>query len=172
MQKRRPNKNEYGAYYEGYIANVNGDDIVHILEKNKKEIADFFRSIPANKWEYKYAPGKWTPKDMLLHLIDGERVFAYRALRISRGDTTSLPGFDQDIFAENANANHRTPESLIEEYETVRESTLYIFKNIADKDADIIGTASGFPASPLAVGYVIAGHESHHVRIIKERYLK
>lgn len=171
MQKRRPNTNEYGAYYQGYISQVEGDDAIALLEKNKKEIADFFRNIPADKWEYKYEPGKWTPKDLLLHLIDGERVFSYRALRISRGDNASLPGFDQDVFADNADANNRSPESLIEEYETVRESTLHVYRYMKEEDANRIGEASGFPASPLALAFITVGHENHHVRIIKERYL-
>lgn len=171
MQKRRPNKNEYGPYYEGYVNQVLGDDILSVLKKNKSELIEFFKNIPMDKWEYKYAPEKWTPKDLLLHLIDTERVFAYRALWISRGDLTPLPGFDQDVFVEHANANGRSVDSLISEYETVRESSLHIFKNISDENANRIGSASGFPASPLAIAYIMAGHEIHHVRIIKERYL-
>jgi hypothetical protein len=171
MQKRRPNKNEYGPYYQGYISQVEGEDVLPLLEQNKNAIAEFLRNIPVDKWKYKYAPGKWTPKDIVLHLIDGERVFSYRALRISRGGTTPLPGFDQDIFAENARANERTPESLIKEYEDVRESTLHIFRNMTDNDANRIGQASGYPASPLAIAYILVGHENHHVRILKERYL-
>lgn len=170
MQKRRPNADEYGQFYQGYISHVEGDDLLAILTKNKTEVANFFHNLPAEKWDYAYAPGKWTPKDVLLHLIDGERVFSYRALRISRGDVTALPGFDQDVFAKNANANGRTPASLLDEYEAVRECTLLLYRQIGDEAADRIGTASGYPASPLAIGYIIAGHELHHLRIIKERY--
>lgn len=169
--KRRPNTNEYGPFYQGYISQTEGGDALALLEKNKTAVADFFREIPAEKWDYAYAPGKWTPKDLLLHLIDGERVFSYRALRIARGDVTELPGFDQDVFAANSHAAGRSPESLISEYETVREATLELYRHMTDEDADRIGTASGFPASPLAIAFITVGHENHHVRIIKERYL-
>ena len=171
MKKRSPPPAEYGHFYHGYIGQTEGDDSLEILTQNKSKVAGFFRSLPAEKWDYAYAPGKWTPKDLLLHLIDGERVFAYRALRISRGDTTELPGFDENVFAQNANAAGRSPESLITEYEAVRESSLHLFRHMTDEAADRIGTASGFPASPLAIAFIMAGHENHHLRIIRERYL-
>lgn len=171
MKKRRPNPDEYGPFYHGYVSRVEGDDALQVLEKNKSLVADFFRNLPTAKVDYAYASGKWTPKEILGHLIDGERVFSYRALRISRGDTTPLPGFEENDFAANSNAADRDLDSLIAEYEAVREATLQLYRNMTAEDADRIGEASGFPVSPLAIAYITAGHELHHLRIISERYL-
>ena len=120
---------------------------------------------------YKYAEDKWTIKDMLLHIIDAERVFAYRALRFARADKTNLPGFEHDDYVVVANANGRIKASLLNEYNAQRESTIQLFSNFKDEMLMQIGVASGNPMSVRALGFVTAGHETHHCNIIKERYL-
>ncbi|NNL82280.1 MAG: DinB family protein, partial [Winogradskyella sp.] len=113
----------------------------------------------------------WTIKDILLHLIDTERVFSYRALRIARGDSTPLPGFDQDLYVENALARNRTMTSLIEEYKSLRQSTLTLFKTFTPEMLISTGTASDSAISVRAIGYILSGHENHHKIIIEDRYL-
>lgn len=171
IQNRRPAPNAYGPYYQKYIDKVSDGDIVKTLTMAKTTVADFFENLPQDKWTHRYAPGKWSIKEVLQHMIDGERVFAYRALRIGRNDRTPLPGFDENRFAENCHADNRSPASLIAEYSAVRESTVQLFASLNEEDMDRIGTASDSPASPFAIAYIIAGHELHHIEIIKDRYL-
>lgn len=168
---RRPAPNEYGAYYNTYISKVETDDILQTLADAKASVTAFFENLPAGKWDFRYAPGKWSIKEVLQHLIDGERVFAYRALRIARNDQTPLPGFDENLFAETCHASQRTPASLLAEYQAVRESTVHLFNSLNEEDLGRIGTASNNPASPLAIAFIIAGHELHHMGVIRERYL-
>ena len=168
---RRPNANEYNPYYETYVGKVGEGNILSILEQQEVEMVNFYESIPADRWEYRYAEGKWTPKEVLLHIIDAERVFSYRALRVGRADATPMPGFSQDPYVETSAANDRTPASLIAEYRAVRQATLALFKNLPDSAWEQLGTASDSPVSALALAYIIAGHEIHHSIITKERYL-
>lgn len=168
---RRPNPAEYNSYYETYVGKVGEGNILSILERQEVEMATFYESIPDEKWEYRYDIGKWTPKEVLLHIIDAERVFAYRALRVGRGDTTPLPGFSQDPYVDASAANDRSPASLIAEYRTVRQASLQLFKNLPAPAWEQKGTASDSPITALALAYIIAGHEIHHAQITKERYL-
>lgn len=135
-------------------------------------MASFFRSIPPEKENYRYAEGKWTPKDILLHLIDAERIFAYRALRIARNDKTALPGFEENDYVIEANAEERSMESLLEEYFDVRKATISLFLSFSADALKRLGEASGFSVSVRAIGYIILGHEKHHANVIIERYLK
>ncbi|MEZ5042209.1 MAG: DinB family protein [Saprospiraceae bacterium] len=169
--KKRPESNEYNPYYETYIGKVGDGDILSILSQQSKTIPAFFQGLAAKHWDYRYANDKWTIKEVLLHIIDAERVFAYRALRVGRHDTTPLPGFDQDPFVLYSNANERSPASLLAEYAAVREASLQLFANLPADAWEQLGRASDSPISPLALAYIIAGHEVHHVKIIKERYL-
>lgn len=168
---QRPQTSEYGLYYQAYINKVETDNLNEALRRGKTTTLDFFTNLPEDKWDYRYAPEKWTVKEMLLHIIDAERVFAYRALRIGRSDETPLPGFDENTYAANSRANSRSPKSLLAEYETVREATLSLYQSFDETALKRIGTASNNPASPRAIGFIIAGHEIHHMGVIKERYL-
>lgn len=170
MQKR-PETNTYHPYYGTYVGKVGAGDILSILTQQGQDIPTFFKQVPKDRWEYRYAEGKWTIKEVLLHLIDAERVFAYRALRVGRKDETPLPGFEQNPYVVHSGANERSPESLLKEYESVRQATLQLFSNLPSEAWDQMGTASDAPISPLALAYIIAGHELHHVAIIRERYL-
>lgn len=171
MTNRRPAPDESAEYYHNYIRQVEGDDILRALEVGMTEALAFLKSIDREKWAFAYAPGKWTLADVLMHVIDGERIFAYRALRIARNDTTPLPGFDQDQFVPYAEAGKREPESIVAEYAAVRNATLHLFHNFSDDMWRRRGIASTFPVTPLALAYIIAGHEQHHLRVIRERYL-
>ena len=168
---RRPALTEIPTFYQKYVEQVKGDDIEDILDAARKESTAFFELIPPEKHDYRYAPDKWTIKEVLQHIIDTERVFAYRILRIARGDKTPLPGFDQNIFAQHAAVEKRSFYSLIAEYRVVRESTLLLLNNLSPEALERKGTASGAEFSPLTIAYIAAGHEAHHLRIIEERYL-
>lgn len=164
-------KTEYSAFYATYVNSLEDFSLIEGLEKGVEQVVSFMKSISIDKLEYRYAEGKWTIKDILLHLIDAERIFSYRALRIGRGDKTPLPGFEENDYVPHAMANNRTLESLLEEYKTVRNSTLYLFKNFSNEQLLYLGTASDNIISVRAIGYIISGHQNHHLRIIKERYL-
>jgi uncharacterized damage-inducible protein DinB len=166
-----PESGEYGSFYANYIQKAGTGNILLTLEDHLQRLPAFFKSLPAEKWEYRYAPGKWSIKDILQHLIDGERVFSYRALRIARGDATPLPGFDENQFALAAGADQRSPTSLLEEYRAVRQATLLLLFQLSPAQWHQKGLASGHPVSVRALAFIIAGHEIHHLDIIRERYL-
>ena len=162
---------EYSNFYATYINALEEGSLIEGLEKGLSQLVSFIAAIPTEKLEYRYAENKWTIKDILLHLIDAERIFAYRALRIGRGDKTSLAGFDENDYVPNARANSRTSESILEEFQWVRKATLCLFKNFSDEQLLYLGTASDHKISVRAIGFVISGHQNHHLRIILERYL-
>ncbi|WP_299677690.1 DinB family protein [uncultured Dokdonia sp.] len=166
------NASEYNPYYEPFIAILEKEvALVDILIESRNDVLSFFKDIPAEKLSYRYDVGKWTPKEVLMHIIDTERIFAYRALRFARKDTVDLLGFDQNNFIPPSKADSRTIESLLEEYEAVRNATIVLFKNFDDTMLKEIGTGSGSKMSVRALGFITVGHEKHHVSLIKERYL-
>ena len=162
---------EYHPYYELYLSKCPFNDILEGLQQSKDQFETFLKSIPAEKQLYKYASDKWTIKEVLVHIIDTERIFAYRALRIARRDFTKLPGFDQDEYVLNCNANSRSFQELISEFLSVRSATISLFKSFNDEDLLQKGTASNSPISVRALGYILIGHQNHHREIIDERYL-
>ncbi len=163
--------NEFVPYQLNYIKLVSEQNIVKGLHNQKEEMNHFFSAIPVFKQEFRYEESKWTIKDLLLHLIDAERVFAYRALRIARNDATALPGFDENDYVLAAHANKRTYESLLDEYSIVRDATISLFSSFSESDLLKLGTASNASVSVRGIGYCILGHELHHKKIIIERYL-
>jgi len=165
------NTNEYGAYYEPYVSKVGDTNITDALSSGLKEVATFFYAIPQEKQEYRYEEEKWTPKEILLHLIDCERVFMYRALQIARSENVDLAGFDQDEFVANSAANAISMKNLLQEYKAVREASISFMDNCESSTLTKIGRASDSPLSVRAAAYITRGHELHHVKIIKERYL-
>lgn len=163
---------EFGSYYQNYIEKAsNYNSILEGLESTQNELLEFYNALPESKLTYQYEVGKWTPKDILLHLIDSERIFAYRALRIARNDKTSLPGFEENDYVPQANAKMRDLSDLLEEFISVRVSTLTLFKSFSEEQLLRIGTASSYPVSVRAIGYITIGHALHHKQIIEERYL-
>lgn len=171
MIKRRPTEDEFAPYYAGYVSKTKGEDILQNLKNEKSNIVEFLKALPAEKWDYAYEEGKWTIKEVMLHIIDTERVFAYRSMRIARGDDTPMPGFDQDLYVAHSDASNRSAGSLIAEYMATREATIFFFENLTDEMTLRKGTASGVVFTPHATAFIISGHENHHIQIIKERYL-
>lgn len=164
--------NEYASFYGGYINQVSDEyTLVEELEISVHRLVKFVREIPMDKFDYRYAEGKWTIKDILQHLIDAERVFAYRALRFARNDKTGLPGFEEDDYVLEANANKRSIQDLLTELLIVRQSTLALFKSFNNEQLLRIGIASNNPMSVRALGFVIIGHQNHHQKVFEERYL-
>jgi hypothetical protein len=165
------NPKEYDPYYEAYIQLVKKEDCVKYLSENLKTVVEFYARIPDKKLNFAYAEGKWTVKDILLHLIDTERIFAYRALRIARNDKTAMEGFNHNDFAISAQAKMRNRAGLISEYISVRTATISLFESFTKEQMKLIGIASNSSISVRAIGFIITGHENHHNTIIKERYL-
>ena len=145
-------------------------DAFEIFGDNLRTLAGFFQQLPPEKADFRYADGKWTIKEVLQHLIDTERIMAYRALTFMRGDTRELPGFDENVYAANADVSQRSLESLITEFSLLRQSHFWLFKNMSPEVSQIIGVANGYKISVRALFYIMTGHVLHHLRIIEERY--
>ncbi|WP_026904245.1 DinB family protein [Pedobacter glucosidilyticus] len=168
----QPFSNEYAPYYEGYIKLVSGQNILRKLKNQLNEVDDFLAEIPAEKHDYAYADGKWTVKEVVAHLIDTERVMAYRAMRFSRNDFTPLPGFDQDLYMQNVDVSKRSFSDLVDELLLMRQANLYFFKSLTEEDYKKKGVASEREVSVGALLFIMAGHIEHHFRVLKEKYLK
>ncbi|MDT0554893.1 DinB family protein [Patiriisocius hiemis] len=161
---------EFNPYFAQYINLASSNDILESLAKSMLVTHDFFENISKEKLNYRYADGKWTPLQVLLHIIDTERVFAYRALYFARSNGGKLVGFDQDEFIENTSSDLHLDE-LLKEFIAVRTATISLFKSFNENTLKKKGIASGNELSVRAAGYIICGHEVHHINIIKERYL-
>lgn len=162
---------EFNPYYTGYIEKYRDKDILQSLKSQKTSFLSFLTSFPEDKLPYAYDEGKWTSLQVFGHLMDTERIMAYRALAISRKDTTSLPGFDQDEYVENIDVSQRTLDSYVTEFKAVRDSTIALYENFSSDQLQFLGKASNSPVSVRALGYIILGHLSHHEGILVERYL-
>ena len=165
------NKNEYAPYFEGYMQAAGTGILIEELEISVHAFIRFVQNIPMDKFDYRYAEGKWTIKEIIQHLIDTERIFAYRALRISRNDSTPLPGFDENEYVVNTNASERNLQGLLTEMAVVRQATLSLFNSFSKEQLLRIGIASDKNISVRAIGFLIVGHQVHHQRIFEERYL-
>lgn len=161
----------YKNYFENYTSLVNEKNIQTAFANQSQTMDDFFISISEEKADYAYAEGKWTLKEMLQHMIDTERIFAFRALCISRKETAVLPGFDENSYAANSTANRRTWADLVHEMKIVRESTTALFSSFTEDMFASEGRFSAATASPNTIGNIIIGHFYHHVKIVNERYL-
>ena len=168
----RPDSTEYDPYYAGYVTLVPDGDIAATLAAQLQSPLAVWRTLSEEQGGYAYAPDKWTIKELLGHVIDSERIFAYRALRIGRNDPAPLSGYEQDDYVANTNFNSRTLGSLIEEFAAVREAGVQLFKHFTDAEWLRRGTANGKEISARALAYVIAGHALYHTGILKSRYLK
>ena len=166
----RPLSGDYNPYFDNYISLVKGENILAALESNYKITQQFLKSIPEEKGDYSYADGKWSVKQVIIHITDTERVFAYRALSIARGDNTALPGYDENVWADNCAAEKRTLADVVEEFLSVRQSIIHLVKSFDDELLSRKGIANNNPASVIALAFVIAGHELHHLNVLKERY--
>ncbi|ADV51427.1 hypothetical protein Celal_4185 [Cellulophaga algicola DSM 14237] len=164
-------KEDYNPYYHTYIMALGEVNLKEELTEGLTRFEDFSTNIPEEKLNYAYAEGKWTLAEALVHIIDTERVFQYRALCFSRNDKASFPGFEQDDYILNANAGNRGKQSLLEEFRAVRMSSIALFNSFAEADLQKRGVASGSSMSVGAVGFILSGHLNHHKKIIEERYL-
>lgn len=168
----KPEKDEYSPYFSGYVSLVPDGEILDTLERQTKETLKILDDISESEAMFRYSPGKWSVKQLVGHIIDSERVFAYRALCIARGDKTPLPGFDQDKYMENSSFDRVAMKDLAAEFETVRRSYLFLFKSLDETAWLRSGIANGNPTTVRALAYVTAGHELHHRKILLERYLQ
>ncbi|HSR61477.1 MAG TPA: DinB family protein [Robiginitalea sp.] len=159
-------------YYKTYLDTLSPDTELHQqLESQLENFPQFIASIPGDKWHYRYEAGKWTVAEVLVHVLDTERVFQYRALRLGRKDPTPMAGFDQDAWVPNSRSHSHSPAEMIEEYRAIRTSTLLLFRYFEEADLSWKGTASGVPISLGALGFIICGHQKHHRNILRSRYL-
>jgi len=167
----KPVEGEYLPYQISYISKVADGDLISIMKKNIEETTALLNSLPEEKISYRYAEGKWDIAEVLQHLIDTERIMCYRALRFARNDKTELPGFEQDDYVKEANTGERKFIEMLEEFAAVRASTISLFESFNDTLLNRSGVANKGTVKVKSLAYVIAGHELHHVGIIKERYL-
>lgn len=166
----KPSPTSHPGYFQKYIDLVPDEDLLTGFAKQSAVIKDLLGSITEEKSTYAYAPGKWTLKELLQHIIDTERIFSYRALCFARKETISLPGFDENNYAANAAANERTWQSLADEFVAVRHSTELLFKSFTAEALSRIGTANNNPTSVASIGFITLGHFYHHKKVIEERY--
>ena len=167
----RPGPGEYLPYYGTYIQQVPDGDVLALLEKQLGETRSLLAPVPAARWRHRYAPGKWSLAEVVGHVIDVERVFSHRALRFARGDATPLPGFDEKIYARHSDAESRPWVDLLEEYQVVRAATIALFRSLPPGAWTRAGEVNGYRATPRGLAFHVAGHELHHLRIVRERYL-
>lgn len=169
MQK--PNTNEYAAYHQKYIDLVPEGNILEILDKQQEMVLAFFKNISEEKSLYRYAPEKWSVREVLGHIVDGERIFAYRALRFSRNDKTNLPSFEENEFVRQSNYNDIPLPDLVDQFWTLRNTNLAMLKNFSDEMWMRTGSANNNIISVRAVAFLMAGHLIHHLNVLRERYL-
>jgi hypothetical protein len=167
----KPQPDEYDSYYERYTRLVAEGDLISTLGSQWSETRALLSSIPEQRGTYRYAPDKWSIKEVLGHMIDTERIMTYRALRIARGDTTPLPAFEQDDYARNAGSDGVKLASLIDEFDAVRRASILLFQHVSPDACTRCGTASGNPISVRALAWIVAGHELHHRQVLKDKYL-
>jgi hypothetical protein len=167
----RPQADEHAPYYGKYIARVPDGNLIALLREQLIDTISLLSNVSADKADFSYGPGKWTVKEVIGHLIDVERVMAYRALRFARNDKTELPGFDENSWAENAESGKRTLNDLLEEFQVVRASTIDLARHLSAEALARYGSANGNKVSVRALFYIIAGHERHHAALLRERYL-
>lgn len=161
---------EYADHYAGYVAQIPPISLLSALDESAAELLDYLTHLPEDQVDYRYAPGKWTVKECLQHVIDAERVFQSRALRVGRGDVTPIPGYEQDDYAAMADLSQRRWRDMIEEFRVVRRSTTWLFKSFTPADLERMGTMSDSAVSCRAIGFIISGHALHHARLYRERY--
>jgi uncharacterized damage-inducible protein DinB len=168
----RPEKNEYAEFYANYISLVKETDVISALQNQSSELRKLLSEISAiDRENFRYAEGKWSVKELLGHIIDGERVFSYRALRISRGDKTPLASFEENSYVAGSNFSNSNLADLIEEFTLLRASNVLLFKNLTDEAWLRTGTASDATISVRALAFIMVGHVSHHANILRARYL-
>jgi uncharacterized damage-inducible protein DinB len=171
MTQKRPEKGDYALYYGKYVALVPSGDFLEILLQQQRELVRLLSPLTEQQAEFRYAPGKWSIKETLGHVNDAERIFAYRLLRIARGDQTPLSSFEQDGYIQTGNFSARALSDILQEFSTVRAASVSLVRSLDDAAWLRRGIASEKEVSVLAIAFIIAGHERHHRIILEERYL-
>ena len=171
MTQKRPHSNDYAPYYAKYVMLVPDGDFLETLETQLNEMKKLLEPLTNQQGDFRYAPGKWSIKETLGHVNDAERVFAYRILRLARGDQTPLPGFEQDDYVKVANSSARKLSDLLEEFTAIRRATIALIRSLDAVSWLRRGTASGTEVSVLAIAFIIAGHALHHRAIFEKQYL-
>lgn len=172
MQISKPEASEYHEFYAGYIDGVDTADVLQYMRDQKDDFIHFIHSIPDDRYNYAYAEGKWTIKQLLRHIIDAERMFSFRAMSIARLEQAMLPGFDDKMYVKNADDSQNDINDLLEEFDGLRTSNIHMISNFTSQATERIGNANGSKISVRAIIFIIAGHLAHHKRIITERYLE
>ncbi|MBS1511731.1 MAG: DinB family protein [Bacteroidetes bacterium] len=167
----KPNPATHPGYFQRYISQVPEDDLTAAFQNQLPVMTAFFKNISEEKSAYAYAEGKWTIKELLQHMIDTERIFAYRSLCFARHEQQSLPGFDENTYAANSNANKRKWSELIDEFLSVRQTTEILFSSFTEAALNHSGIANNNPCTALSMGFTAIGHVYHHIAVMKERYL-
>ena len=160
------------VFYHKYINLVNETDLSSAMQNHQQNLVSVLKNIPDEKWDYRYAEGKWSIKELVQHIIDSERIFCYRALNFARKDTNELPGFDENEFASVSKADKRSKQDLIDELITVQRSSLQLFASFDEEQLDQSGKANGNSIYVNGIGFIIVGHALHHLKVLKERYLQ
>ena len=167
----KPLPTTYPVYFKNYVDQVPDEDLLTGFQNQSAVIKELLNSITEERSNYAYDTGKWTIKEVLLHLTDAERIFNFRALCIARGETASLPGFDENTYAANSNANRRTWQNLVDEFLAVRSSTEFLYKSFTDEALAASGISNNNPATVISFGFTTLGHFYHHKKVLQERYL-
>jgi uncharacterized damage-inducible protein DinB len=167
----RPKPTEFPEYFGRYISRVDADSLVEAIPAYARALENFYDLLPEEKSDYRYAPGKWTLKELLQHVVDTERIMSYRLLRIARKDKTPLASFDENTFAEHSRANERSFNDIKEEFLAVRKSTDMLIRSLNEEQLSELGTAGNKPVTANAVGYIIFGHMLHHKEVVEQKYL-
>lgn len=158
------------SFYHRYIENLKGADLATALSRHQRTLTGLLQSLPEEKWNFRYAEGKWSIKEMVQHIIDTERIFCFRALCFARGEKASLPGFDENIYAEASEADRRSSADLLEELKNVQAGVVLLFRSFSDAQLKKAGKANGNLVSVEAVGLITVGHAMHHANVLRERY--
>ena len=166
----KPSETEYAPFYSGYIAEVAGTDVLGVLRRQVAEIKALAGAVPEPRETFRYAPGKWSIREVISHLTDGERVFGYRAFCIGRGETTPLPGFDENRYVSESGSDRQRLGELVGEFVSAREANLNMFGRFDGRAWRRIGNANGSPVSVRALAYIMAGHVQHHFGVLRSRY--
>ena len=167
----KPSKKDYAEYYHNYVQQIDTDDIIGVLENQLNKTLELFKNIPEEKGNHSYSEGKWTVKEVLGHLVDTERILAYRALSFARNERQELPGFEQDDYVAEGFFNDRTINNLLEEFTALRKANIVMFKNFSDDILMRRGNANNSEFTVNAFQYIIPGHVEHHLKILKEKYI-
>ena len=167
---RTPQTGEYNPYYQTYMNYVQ-EDVMEMLHQQQNDLSNLLESIEVEELDYRYEENKWSLREVLVHILDTERIFAYRSLSVSRGEERDHMGFDQNDYMDNSDYSHLTAIDLLIDFNAIRSATISLFENMTQVQVQRIGLVSGGPYMANSGAYIIAGHFAHHMKIIKERYL-